>query len=144
MMSAGWDVSMTTGVPLVDNEHKELFRQVENLHRAMREGKGRREIGKILDFVGDYVVSHFAHEEQMMDQYRCPAAEANKAAHNQLIAKFKELQTRFESAGASSSLTLEIHDTLKNWLTQHIHKIDTQLLACMTNAKKEPALAMSK
>jgi hemerythrin len=143
-MSSGWDVSMTTGVPQVDNEHKELFRQVANLNQAMREGKGRNEIGKILNFVGDYVVSHFAHEEKFMEDYRCPIAEANKAAHNQLIAKFKELQSRFESVGNSSALTLEIHDTLKNWLVQHIRQIDTQLLACTIAGKKEPALATSK
>lgn len=143
-MTSGWDVSMTTGVPSVDSEHKELFRQVEALNQAMREGKGRNEIGKILNFVGDYVVSHFANEEKAMDQYRCSAAQANKQAHNQLIAKFKELQNRFESVGASSVLTLEIHDTLKNWLVQHIRQIDTQLLACTKAGKNEPALATSR
>ena len=143
-MSAGWDVSMTTGVPQVDNEHKELFRQVASLNQAMREGKGRHEIGKILDFVGNYIVSHFAHEEKFMEDYRCPIAAANKAAHNQFIDKFKELQNRFESVGATSVLTLEINDTLRNWLVQHILQIDTQLLAYTKTAKKEPAPAMSK
>jgi hemerythrin len=143
-MSTGWDKTMTTGVPLVDNEHEELFRQVAKLHEAMLAGKGRNEIQKIMTFVGDYVVSHFAHEEKFMDDYRCPAAAANKAAHNQFIAKFKELQARFDSAGASGSLTLEIHDTLKNWLITHIRQIDTQLLASTKGGKKEPVLAGSK
>jgi hemerythrin len=143
-MAAGWDVSMSTGVPSVDAEHQELFRQVANLTQAMCDGKGRNEIGTILNFVGDYVVSHFAKEEKIMDQYRCPVAAANKAAHNQFIAKFKELQTRFESAGASSSLTLEISNTLTNWLIQHIRQIDVQLLPCTKTAKKDPAMAMSK
>jgi hemerythrin len=143
-MATGWDITMTTGVPQVDNEHKELFRQVANLGQAMQEGKGRDEIGKILNFVGDYVVSHFAHEEKFMADYRCPVAEANKTAHNQFIAKFKDLLRRFESAGATSGMTLEINDTLKNWLVQHIRQIDTQLLACTKAGKKEPALAMSK
>jgi hemerythrin len=143
-MSTGWDKSMTTGVPQVDNEHEELFRQVANLNQAMREGKGRNEIGKILNFVGDYVVEHFAHEEKFMADYRCPVAEANKAAHNQLITKFKELQTRFASAGASSTLTLEIHDTLKNWLVTHIRQIDTQLLSCTKTGKNDSVMSMSK
>ena len=99
MMAVCWDISMTTGVTQVDNEHKELFRQVANLGQAMLEGKGRDEIGKILNFVGDYVVSHFAHEEKFMADYRCPAAEANETAHNQFIAKLEDLQKRFESGG---------------------------------------------
>jgi hemerythrin len=135
---------MTTGVPSVDNEHKELFKQVDALNQAMSQGKGRDEIGKILNFVGDYVVKHFANEEKFMEQYNCPVAEANKAAHNKCIATFKELQARFNASGSNSALTLEIHDTLKKWLVNHIRDIDTKLLACTKPAKKEPSLATSK
>jgi hemerythrin len=143
-MATGWDKTMETGVPQVDNEHRELFRQIANLNKAMSEGQGRNEIGNILNFLGEYVLSHFAHEEKHMDTYKCPAAVANKAAHAQFIAKFKDLKTRFESSGGNSSLTIEINDTLQNWLVQHIRQIDVQLLPCTKTAKKEPALAMSK
>lgn len=136
-MATAWTESMSTGVPLVDNEHKELFRQVDRLNKAMLEGKGRDEIGKILEFVGDYVVTHFAHEEKIMADSRCPAAEANKAAHNKFIGKLMDVRTRFAKAGTSSSLAIEIHDELKKWLIEHIHQIDTKLLDCV----KKPAMA---
>jgi hemerythrin len=136
-MATAWTESMTTGVPLVDNEHKELFRQVDLLNKAMMEGKGRDEIEKILKFVGDYVITHFAHEEKIMADNRCPVADANKAAHSKFIGKLMDFQKRFAQAGSSSSLAIEIHDVLKKWLIEHIHQIDTKLLDCV----KKPAMA---
>jgi len=37
-----WDDSLRTGVLLVDNQHQELFRQINGLHEAMLQGKGER------------------------------------------------------------------------------------------------------
>jgi len=133
-MPISWNDSMSTGVLEVDNQHKELFRQVGLLHDAMAQGQGREKISKILDFLGDYVISHFAAEEAQMDRLECPAAEANKQAHADFLAVFTDLRQRFEHSGASSALVLEIHNTVSNWLVEHINKIDTQLSACPTGA----------
>jgi hemerythrin len=139
-MLKGWDSSMATGVQLVDSEHQGWFAQADRLNQALQDGKGRDEIDKILKFVGDYIVTHFAHEEKIMADYRCPVADANKAAHNKFINKFMELQTRYAKSGASSSMAIEIHDLLRSWLVEHIRTIDSKLLACV-NGAKEPALS---
>jgi hemerythrin len=128
---------MTTGVRSVDEQHKELFRQVSSLKDAMTQGKGRDEIKRVLDFLGSYVVKHFAEEEKLMEEFDCPAASANKAAHHAFLTKFKELQARFDSAGAGPSLVLEAYDVVTTWLVQHIKRIDTQLLASVSGQEKK-------
>jgi hemerythrin len=143
-MSTGWDPSMATSVPQVDSEHQEWFRQADRLNQALMEGKGRDEIEKILNFVGDYVVTHFAHEEKIMADYSCSVADANKAAHTKFIGRYMELQSRYAQAGASSSLAIEIHDLLKKWLIEHITHIDIHLLPCANSGKQTPSPAMSK
>ena len=140
-MSVSWNESLSTGVPEVDNQHKELFRQLESLSQAMSKGQGRDEIGKILDFLGDYVVRHFAAEEKHMDRLACAAADANKQAHRKFLALFRQLRRRFAEAGASTTLVLEINNTLSDWLVEHISKIDTQLKACGSKKATEPILA---
>ena len=132
-MPVSWNESMSTGVPEVDNQHKELIRQLGLLNDAMLHGQGRREIGKILDFLGDYVVAHFATEEKQMERLACTAA-ANKRAHSEFLASFKGFRKRFEEAGASTTLVLEINNTISDWLVDHIAKIDTQLNTCAVNA----------
>jgi len=125
---------MTTGVPEVDSQHKELFRQLALLTDAMKNGQGRTKIEEILDFLGDYVLQHFAAEEKHMDEMACPAAAANKLAHGEFCATFKKFRQRFDEVGAQSSLVLEICDTLSKWLVEHIGKIDTQLATCHATA----------
>jgi len=133
-MSITWNESLSTGVAAVDNQHKELIRQLNALHGAMSRGEGREEITKILDFLGDYVVRHFADEEREMARLACPAAAENKRAHAQFIAMFKDLRGRHEATGASTTLLLKINEALSAWLVEHIKKIDTQLTKCLAHA----------
>lgn len=126
-----WNESLRCGVIEVDNQHKELFRKIDGLQHAMSQGKGRQEIARLLDFLSDYVVRHFAAEERQMDSLQCPVAEANKLAHAEFLEVFKSLQRRFEEAGATPSLVLEIKDTLSRWLVDHISRIDTKLNECV-------------
>jgi hemerythrin len=138
-MQSAWNPSLATGVDQVDREHQEIFRQTALLNQAMSEGKGSQEIKNIIDFVDEYIISHFVHEESLMEKYNCPAADANKQAHNLFIAKFKGLKNKFNTNGSSITLVLEISSTINDWLIQHIGAIDTQLGACV----KGPALSRS-
>ena len=104
------------------------------LSDAMSKGQGRSEIGKTLDFLGDYVVRHFAAEEKRMDELGCSVAAANKQTHKEFLATFKALRQRFDDEGASSTLVLEISSTVQNWLVDHIRNIDTQLNTCVAGA----------
>jgi hemerythrin-like metal-binding protein len=140
-MQSAWNPSLAVGVSTVDNEHQEIFRQVALMHQAMADGKGQAELKKIIDFVDDYIVTHFSHEEKLMNEYRCPVAEANKQAHNTFITNFKILKTKFDAKGANSSLVLDISSMISDWLIKHIHQIDSQLGKCKPGASKSPALA---
>lgn len=125
-----WDESMSTGVHSVDNQHKELFAQLDGLREAMHQGKGREKIGQMLDFLGDYAVRHFATEERAMDQQACPAAAENKRAHADFLAKFKTMRGRLDQSGTSPAMVLEMHEFLSRWLVAHIKSIDTKLAGC--------------
>ena len=137
-MAISWNSTMATGLNNIDSQHRELFRQVDLLIAAMSQGKGRQEVGRILDFLGQYVHDHFADEEQEMDRYQCPAAAANRAAHAQFITTFQAMR-RLATEGSNPAMVIQIQNTLTKWLTDHIRRIDTQLLQCVNNG--EPAAA---
>jgi hemerythrin len=126
-MAITWDKSLATGSLIVDHQHQELFRQVNALSDAMKQGQGREVIGKLLDFLGQYVVRHFAEEERLMEQLDCPAAAANKQAHAQFLSTYSGLRNQFDETGAGPSLVLQIHNLLSKWLVEHIKGIDVQL-----------------
>ncbi len=129
-MAIRWNDSMATGNSEVDRQHQEIVRQINGLSEAMKQGKGREEIGRLLDFLGRYAVDHFAKEEAVMARLACPAADANRQAHRKFLERFKELRKQFDAAGASARLTIEIHGELSQWLVQHIMGIDTKLRQC--------------
>jgi hemerythrin len=136
-MAFAWNDSLTTGVATLDQQHRELFRQVAALGEAMSKGKGREELGRILDFVGSYVKTHFAEEEKAMERFACPVAAANKQAHAQLLATFTSLRKRFDESGAGPAIVIEISNTLGNWLVEHIRGVDLKLRDCVSNAQPQ-------
>ncbi len=119
--------TMATGVPSVDAQHQELFRRVNQLHDAMRQGRGREEVGKLLEFLGGYIVEHFTEEEQWMERLKCPAAAENRQAHRHLLAKFQEFRAAFQKGELSPTALIQLYDVLTDWLVKHVQGVDVRL-----------------
>jgi hemerythrin len=130
-MPLTWNPSMTTGMQNLDDQHKELFAQVNNLLAAMSRGAGKDELGKTLDFLGSYAVKHFQQEEAAMASRQCPAAAANKLAHQRFLQVFGALQDEIRRDGPTTVLVLKAQRELSGWLSGHIAQIDTQLAPCL-------------
>jgi len=113
-----WNDNLKTGLPRIDEQHKELFRQVEAL---MDKSKADR-IPAALKFLGDYVVKHFNDEMALQVSVRYPKAEAHKKLHSAFAAKFKELKKKFEDSGDKLrfQVVTEINRTAISWLKEHI------------------------
>ncbi len=116
--------TMSTGVKLVDDQHRSLFAMINQLEQAAQQGKGRGEVDGMLDFLGDYVQKHFAAEEAIMEARRCPAAEKNKKAHAALIDTYVQWRKKYESEGARLSLVMDLKSILSQWLVSHICGVD--------------------
>ena len=67
-----------------------------------------------------------------MAKHKCPMAEANKQAHQQLLDLFPTLEGRLASEGPTDALANDIIGYLTKWLTGHILKVDTHLRACQS------------
>jgi hemerythrin len=128
-----WDDSMSTGLPQIDAQHQELFARYNKLSEALARGGGasREATGELLDFLQFYADWHFEREEDCMEQYRCPAAEANKKAHAHFVDIFSEFYALWQESDTDLELVWKTYTELGNWLTNHIQRIDTQLLPCM-------------
>ena len=90
-----WDSKYQTGNTTVDTQHKELFRMVNALHKAIIEGHGKDAMGPTLDKLGKYVVEHFQTEEKLMVAKKYPGFPVHKAIHEDLTKKAVELMKSF-------------------------------------------------
>lgn len=134
-MSLKWDAaSMATGVEEVDEQHQKLIEHLNELFRLMREGHGKDGIDEFLGFLGDYADTHFRHEEACMMAHRCPVASSNKIQHLQFMRIFSGFRRRLQQEGPTSSLAIDVQQSVGDWIRNHIIKTDTHLRSCVNKA----------
>lgn len=122
MSLMAWNDSLSIKVKQVDDQHKKLVDMVNELHDAMKEGKGNEVLGKILTGLINYTATHFATEEKLMAQYGYPESPGHKSEHEKLVKQVVELQNNFKAGKAI--LTLDVMMFLKGWLVKHIQGDD--------------------
>jgi len=129
MPIAKWDDSFKTGQKIVDTQHQELFRLVNDLHDAIVANKGKEILGPTLNKLAEYTIQHFQSEEKLMDQVNYPARAAHKLKHEALTKDVKDLKEKFASGRAVLSMTLSTF--LADWLRHHIKEEDMALIKFM-------------
>lgn len=125
-MAIQWDRSLAVGVRIIDEQHQELFARVRVLRDALvRDDRG--EVGRMLVFLGDYVVRHFGTEEREMLRTSFPGYMAHKAAHDAFVKELQSISATYVRSGATPWLTLRLNGTVRDWLVQHILGMDQEL-----------------
>ncbi len=117
-----WDESYSVRVHQCDAQHKRLFDTINQLADAMRVGKGQSVISQIVSQLITYTRTHFQQEEALMEQAQYPELAAHRQLHRKLVADVEKFQRELEEGLRPN--TVAVLDFLKEWLTQHIQKVD--------------------
>jgi hemerythrin len=126
-----WSQEFETGVASVDSDHRRLAEGLNDLEKALSSGSGSKQITSLLEFLERYASEHFAREESCMSRLQCPTAAANKAAHQEFIAKFETARVRLKnSSGSAALVAVQVHRELCDWIVNHILRIDSALKTC--------------
>ncbi len=117
-----WDGSFSVNVAEIDKQHQKLVALINNLNDAMKQGKGKEVLGKILGELFTYAGSHFATEEKYFDRFAYPAAASHKLEHSDFVKKVSEFRESFDSG--QLALTIQVMNFLQDWLKGHIKTVD--------------------
>jgi hemerythrin len=126
-MSLVWTRDLSVGVESIDVQHQELFRRLNALLVAIGDQRQEQEVLVTLAFLGDYVVSHLADEEQLMREIGYPELPVHLAEHGQLSGAFGRLSTRFARHGIDAVLAKDVESELCDWLVRHVQRTDRAL-----------------
>jgi hemerythrin len=126
-MYLNWDSTFATGINSIDEQHKELFERLDQLITAMKEGKGKNEINKTLDFLEEYVIKHFTEEEEIQKKNNYPKLREQQRQHEEFKKQLKELRKVFDTTGESVLLALNIQGKMITWCKNHIMNLDKDL-----------------
>jgi hemerythrin len=133
-MAIEWKEELATGEEEIDNQHKQLFARFDKLLTACNQGKGKTEVHNLLLFLGDYVMFHFATEENLQITHAYPGYQAHKEQHDNFIKDLQRLKSEFETEGATISLVIQTNQFMLNWLIKHISGTDKELGNYLTRA----------
>ncbi len=117
-----WDEKYSVGIREIDLQHKKLVEMINGLHDAMKEGKGKDVLARVLQELVNYAGSHFATEEKHMTNFNYPGYLAHKSEHEKFVKQVLDFKKDFDSGKAA--MTLEVMNFLKNWLLNHISGTD--------------------
>jgi hemerythrin len=130
-----WNEQFETGNLLVDSQHRMLisyFNRLEELARNPSPSRVEVELFlRFIEFLENYILTHFREEEECMHGYKCPFRAENQMAHRAFLGFFRNFKLRLEAEGYRSELVQELHESCSDWIQQHILRIDVQLKPCL-------------
>jgi hemerythrin len=126
-MAVEWNVSMSTGLVDIDEEHKEWLRRFNEFDQALVSENNTDHMYVALRFFEIYTDFHFGHEEDRVLNKQSPDAKKNRLEHGLIKNLIKDLKQRIKQEGAGLVEVMELKLEMDRWLLDHISKTDVQL-----------------
>lgn len=130
-----WTDDLAIGVDKIDQEHKGLIDAVNALFDACSKGLGRKKIGETLQYLKQYVVTHFSDEETIQREAEYPAYPAHKKMHDAFVKDVLKYEERFDREGPTIALVADFNMFVSNWLIHHISIEDKKIGAWIQSRK---------
>ncbi|HUW97568.1 MAG TPA: bacteriohemerythrin [Acidiferrobacter sp.] len=130
-----WDSSLDVGIEEIDKQHKRIVQYMNEIHDYMeRRDPDPEVIGRVIDSMIDYTVTHFAFEEAAMERAGYPILADHKGVHESFAKRMQEHKRQFE---AGRDVTRQLLGDLRIWLTSHIKHDDKDYVPLVRKALKE-------
>jgi hemerythrin-like metal-binding protein len=123
-----WDDKYSVGVLVIDNQHKEMFKTINELIETLEGMPTKEQVDKIIESLVAYKKFHFATEEKYFDEFGYQGSEDHKNKHNEFSVKLEQLTV--ESGGDSVELAFKLVDFLEDWLIDHLMVTDQKYVEC--------------
>ena len=115
-----WQDDLNTGIDVIDHQHMRIVEMLNHLHAAQT-SMHRLAVAEVIDELIDYTMSHFAFEEELMEEAGYPFCAAHKRVHEIFGKRVLEYRMRFQ---AGEDVTDELRNMLSRWLFNHIRGDD--------------------
>ena len=132
-----WTSRYATGIKVIDNQHRELVKLINQLHQACLLGEeGARPVYKeAMHKMVEYVRFHFTAELEILAQIKYPDYNDHKKQHDNLIRDI--LVAAKESKEGKKFVPNHFVRTLMDWVFGHIAIYDKRYSEYVTDLKKK-------
>lgn len=125
MVTFKFDETLHLKNRIIDREHAILFEHINTLQDVINGASSRHLIGQVLEGLVEYTKTHFYVEEELMLSFNYPGYSDHKTAHTKFKNTMNQLLEQYQRG--ETDIGEELMNMLKDWLVNHIQKIDAQL-----------------
>lgn len=127
MVIAEWHAGYCTGHILIDDQHRNLFSLVNQIHAMMDSPTmDQHRVGELLQVFARAATEHFDFEENLMAAYNYPNIVAHKHIHARLLGKVNKV---LEQIASTHQIDIEsITPVLADWMIHHIQGEDQRMI----------------
>ena len=119
-----WGPKYFIGIKEIDDQHKVLVDLINEVFANFGKKDSKKKVSKVLQELIEYTVYHFGNEEKYFKKFGYADLENHLKQHTMFVDKIKKIAADFEAG--DSSISIDLVDFLKDWLINHILKIDTK------------------
>jgi len=128
-MAFTWNPTLETGNSVIDSQHKELVKALNNLLEACKQGQSAEAVAPTLDFLISYTKRHFTDEEALQKRSNFPDFQNHRKHHESLLTTVGELAVELKKNGPTPTVVNKLVRNVGDWFVTHIQKEDAKLAA---------------
>jgi hemerythrin-like metal-binding protein len=123
-----WNNRYCTGIPTIDEEHKELIGILNKTIDAKRHSDNKEELKEVLEEMTKFALEHFKTEEAYMKKFNYPDYKYHSEEHYNFFTKTIAYFDRV--VNGDYHISNELIEYLKQWIVHHIQESDRQYIDC--------------
>ncbi|HBC89263.1 MAG TPA: hypothetical protein DCZ94_20170 [Lentisphaeria bacterium] len=121
-----WETDLETGILVVDFQHKEFFRLVNDLLDSSIKGRDRAAVAKAFNFLNFYIIDHFGMEESLMMEYKYQFLMEHRGFHRYFKEELQKLEAQI-SGNHFEEVSTRLDYLMVGWFVNHIKVQDRKL-----------------
>jgi len=122
-----WKNDLDTGIQLIDSQHREFIRLVNNLLDSTVKSEDAQSLLKAFSFLRYYISDHFSVEESAMIAYGYPFYSMHKNIHDSFREEINGMEMKLRSNLPAHDVVIKLNYMIVNWFMHHIKVEDRKL-----------------
>ncbi len=118
-----WSEALETGIKAIDNDHKALFEEIQEVCVALIKDESTAHIEQAINCLENYTNEHFQREETFMLNAGYPKTEEHIRTHRNLSRQVQCLR-ELNASETHDIDPVKLSRFLGEWLSHHILKVD--------------------
>ena len=114
-----WTPDLNTGIPDIDEQHKQMLHHINDFYEAAN-AKDKNRMSIVLFDLINSTLAHFQYEEALMEQAKYPLLEPHRRVHKNFIDKLMALHEKLQTMETTDDIAVLLIDSLDGWLFRHI------------------------